>query len=178
MGLDRTDVTEGDLWRVMHPRDRDAAMAALAPCEAAATGPAAQSRTVTITCRFRFKSSWRWFEVVATDMSDDAGARPDGAGARGERALQNTRELRERGLLPHALRAQPGGRGHHRAQPAPVHMGRSGQLLGLKPGERPKREGLTQLHPTDRDALEEALDLIEARWGRRERAVPAQAGRR
>src|SRR5690606_16429365 len=26
-GLDRNDVTEGDLWRAMHPRDRDSAMA-------------------------------------------------------------------------------------------------------------------------------------------------------
>ncbi len=167
-GLDRTDVTEGDLWRVMHPRDRDAAMAALAPLRGGGNRPAAQSRTVTITCRFRFKSSWRWFEVVATDMSDDVQVQGLMVQARevNER-VQNTRELRVNEAYFRTLfeRSQEGvviiGRNRRL-----VHMGgAAAKLLGLKPGERAEAEGLTQLHPTDRDALEEALDLIEARAG-------------
>ena len=167
-GLDRHDVTEGDLWRAMHPRDRDAAMAALGPLRGAGNRPAAQSRSVTIICRFRYLGTWRWFELVATDMSDDSEVKGLVVQARevNER-VQNTQELRVNEAYFRTL--------FERSQEGVVLVGRNrrlirmggaaARLLGLRPGERADTEGLAQLHPNDRDALEEALDLIEARAG-------------
>ncbi|MFA5550584.1 MAG: HD domain-containing phosphohydrolase [Trueperaceae bacterium] len=167
-GLDRNDVTEGDLWRSMHPRDRDAAMAALGPLRGGGNRPAAQSRTVTITCRFRYQGAWRWFELVATDMSDDSEVKGLVVQARevNER-VQNTQELRVNEAYFRTLfeRSQEGvvliGRNRRL-----VRMGgAAAKLLGLEPGAPAEAEELDQLHPNDREALAEALDMIEARAG-------------
>ncbi len=167
-GLDRNDVTEGDLWRAMHPRDRDSAMAALGPLRGRGNRPAAQSRTVTLTCRFRYLGAWRWFELVATDMSDDSEVNGLVVQAREvDERVQSTQELRVNEAYFRTLfeRSQEGvllvGRNRRL-----IRMGgAAARLLGFKPGERATGDGLAQLHPTDRDALEEALDLIEARAG-------------
>lgn len=167
-GLDRNDVTEGDLWRAMHPRDRDAAMAALGPLRGRGNRPAAHSRTVTITCRFRYQGAWRWFEVVATDMSDDSEVKGLVVQARevNER-VQTTHELRVNEAYLRTLfdRSQEGVALIGRNRRLLRLGGAAARLLGLDPADYSGYDGLTQLHHDDRDALEEALDMIEARAG-------------
>ncbi len=167
-GLDRSDVTEGDLWRAMHPRDRDAAMMALAPLRGRGNRPAAHSRSATLTCRMRFQGSWRWFEIVATDMSDDSEVNGLVVQARevNER-VQNTRELRANEAYFRTLfeRSQEGVLLIGRNRRLISVGGAAARMLGLHSSEAAEGEALTQLHPNDRDALEEALDMIEARAG-------------
>ncbi len=167
-GLDRTDVNEGDLWRAMHPRDRDAAMSALSPLRGRGNRPASHSRSVTLNCRFRYQGAWRWFELVGTDMSDDSEVKGLVIQAREVNdRVQNTQELRVNEAYFRTLfeRSQEGvvlvGRNRRL-----IHLGgAAAKLLGLQPGERADTENLGNLHPNDRDALEEALDMIEARAG-------------
>jgi len=167
-GLDRADVTEGDLWRAMHPRDRDAAMSALAPLRGRGNRPAAPSRSVTLTSRFRYGGAWRWFELTATDMSDDADVRGLLVQARevSER-MRSTRELRANEAYFRTLfeRSQEGVMLIGRNRRLVRLGGAAARLLGLREGAAGPGDGLGQLHPNDRDALEEALDLIEARAG-------------
>ncbi len=168
-GLDRMDVTEGDLWRAMHPRDRDAAMSALGPLRGRGNRPAATSRTVTITCRFRLQGAWRWFELVATDMSDDPEVH--GLLVQGREVSDRMRSSRQLSANEAYFRTL-----FERSQEGVMLIGRNrrlvrmggaaARLLGVREADvEAGGEGLVQLHPNDRDALEETLDLIEARAG-------------
>lgn len=167
-GLDHNDVTEGDLWRAMHPRDRNSTMAALAPLRGHGNRPAAHSRSVTLTCRMRFQGSWRWFELIATDMSDDSEVNGLMVQAREvSDRMQSTQELRTNEAYFRTL--------FEHSQEGVVLIGKNRRLLrlggaaarmlGLGHGEAVEGEGLGQLHPNDREALAEALDMIEARAG-------------
>src|SRR5690606_1456914 len=100
LGFGDRVVTEAEIWRMVHPRDRERAKATLAPLlhdqpgtstretparatsstagAVAQRGGGARARApgpVTETVRFRALGGWRWLEVTGTDLLADPDVR-------------------------------------------------------------------------------------------------------
>lgn len=180
-GLTGTDLLEGDLWRAMHPRDRDEAMAALATLRPRNTRSGDSSRnspgssaersascSATVTVRFRYVGRWYWFELHAVDLHDHPQVRGLMVQARDvdaqvrQTASLNASEAYYRTLFE---RSQEGVVLIGRNRRSVRFGGAAAGLLGLGREKLTMSFDLERMHPDDVDALTEALDMIEARAG-------------
>lgn len=165
LGLVAGEHRELDVWRLVHPRDRESAQTALA----ARYDPTKHPLTnVKVTLRVRLDGGWRWFEVVATDLSSD----PDVQGllvqARDRTAqVVEARRLRSSEAYYRAI--------FERGNDGLALLDKSRRLVRVNDNERPllghevgdllgaKQADL--VHPDDVAALSDAFDLVEARVG-------------
>lgn len=174
LGLNRTVMSEAQLWRAVHPRDRDRVQAAmaglLADDGATADGEGARRRehramTLSETFRFRVNGGWRWFEVEAADLRSD----PDVRGV-----VLNVRDATDKVESARALRASEA---YYRAlieksfegiwllnEDHTVRSASSAALrmLGHDPGELQGMSSLDLIAEEDKDAFFDALDMAEA----------------
>ncbi|MBX3144893.1 MAG: PAS domain S-box protein [Trueperaceae bacterium] len=78
LGLNRTALSEAQLWRSIHPRDRPhvrEAMTKLLSLGETRDPTTDRIATVSSTFRFRVEGRWRWFEVEGADLRDDLDVR-------------------------------------------------------------------------------------------------------
>lgn len=165
LGLVAGEHRELDLWRVVHPRDREAAQTALAPRYDPRRNPLAN---VQVRLRARVGGGWRWFEILASDLSGDPAVRG---------LLVQARDVTESAAEMIRLRSSEA---YYRAI---FESGNDGvalldrfrrivrvedreearldhhvvDLLGTKKGDL--------IHPDDQAAVADAFDLVEARLG-------------
>ncbi len=169
-GMTGRDLIEGDLWRAMHPRDRDAAMSALAPLHTGSSRDGGRRRggSATVTVRFRFAGRWHWFELHATDLHDHPQVRGLMVQARDVdeqvrlAAKLNASESYYRTLFK---RSREGVVLIDRDRRMMRFGGAAVGLLGVGSEDLTEGLDLERIHPDDLDALSEALDMIEARSG-------------
>ncbi len=165
LGLVAGEHRELDLWRLVHPRDREAAQTALAPRYDATKHPLTN---VKVTLRARVDGAWRWFEVLATDLSSEPDVRGLLVQAR-DRTEQVVEERRLRSSEAY-FRAI-----FERGNDGLVLLDRGRRLVRVNDEERPLlghqigdllgARQLELIHPEDAAALSDAFDLVEARLG-------------
>ncbi|MFO7545741.1 MAG: PAS domain S-box protein [Trueperaceae bacterium] len=194
LGFGDRVVTEAELWRMVHPRDRDRAKATLAPLlheESATTSPETRARVasdkaaggadmrddaeraraprqVTETVRFWVLGGWRWLEVTGTDLLAD----PDVRGV-----VLNARDVTDRMEAERRVRASEA---YYRAifekslegvvligRDRAIRMvsGAALRMLGHRTEDLIDKERSDLIHPDDRDAFLDALDLVEVKAG-------------
>ncbi len=165
LGLVAGEHRELDLWRIVHPRDREAAQTALAARYDPTKGPLNNVKTVV---RVRVSGVWRWFDLTATDLSDDPDVRGLLVQARDATAsVMETRRLRSSEAYYRAI--------FERSNEGLVLLDRHRRLLRVNDPNQPGmgyREGdllgtnqLDLVHPDDQAALSDAFDMVEARLG-------------
>jgi len=190
LGFGDRVVTEAELWRMVHPRDRDRARATLAPLlHGAQPGPESEPRArrpdageaargaterslgprqVTETVRFRALGGWRWLEVTGTDLLADADVRG---------VVLNARDVTDRVEAERRVRASEA---YYRAifekslegvvligRDRSIRMvsGAALRMLGHRAEDLIDKERSDLIHPDDRDAFLDALDLVEVKAG-------------
>ncbi|HRP47045.1 MAG TPA: PAS domain S-box protein [Trueperaceae bacterium] len=165
LGLVAGEHRELDLWRIVHPRDREAAQTALASRYDPTKGPLNNVNTVV---RVRVSGAWRWFDVTATDLSDDPDVRGLLVQARdGTASVMETRRLRSSEAYYRAI-FERSNQGlvlldrHRRLQRVNYHNQSS---MGYRDSELLGTNQLDLVHPDDQAALSDAFDMVEARLG-------------
>src|SRR5690606_20148403 len=94
LGMRGDIVRQVDLLRGVHPRDRAQLDRVLEEVQSR-QGGAARSEPVTARFRYRVAGTWRWLEVMATDLRDDVDVRG---------IVLNARDITEREESAHKLR--------------------------------------------------------------------------
>ena len=165
LGVHQQIVTESQLWRVVHPRDRARVESDMRELKAARAGSAAHLPPRVSRFRYRVRGEWRWVEAVAADLRDD----PDVRGI-----VLNVRDVTEREESAARLRLSEA---YYRAifeksLEGVVLLGRdkrgrsaSGAVVKMlgHPVEfysGPLRD--QNIHPDDIDAFADAMDMAEA----------------
>ncbi len=165
LGLDSAYISERDLWRLVHPRDRDRARGAMSALLQERSGSRPDIAPQISRFRYRVKGAWRWLEAVASDLRDD----PDVLGI-----VLNVRDITEREESAEKLRLSEA---YYRAifekslegvillDDDRRIMSVSGAVLRMlgHPSEyylgHDRSDGI---HPDDRDAFLDVLDMAEA----------------
>ena len=167
LGLRGEVIRERDLWRAVHPRDRSIALDAMRTLQSKPPG-ARRAEPVTARFRYRVGGSWRWLEVIATDMRDDIDVRG---------IVLNARDVTEREDSANRLRVSEA---YYRAifekslegimlinedRSIRSVSGAVVRMLGYPLEEYVGRDRSDLLHPDDRDAFLDSLDMAEAMDG-------------
>lgn len=153
---------------VMHPRDVGAANGALLAVRGDAGRHGGKPARASVTVRFRVDGAWRWFELHLICNEVGAGGPSLLVQAREvDEQVQATMALRENEALFRTLfdKSHEGVALIGRDRRLLRLGGTAAGLLGLSLAELTDGDGLEEMHPNDREALAEALDLIEARAG-------------
>lgn len=176
LGFSDRVITEAELWRAVHPRDRDRAVATLAPLLRSAQAGEGAGGAVgsvdgarpTAVVRFRTAGAWRWLEVTGTDMLAD----PDVRGV-----VLNARDVTDRVEAERKVRASEA---YYRAifekslegvvligRDRTIRMvsGAALRMLGHRAEDLMHQDRSDLVHPDDRDAFLDALDLVEVKAG-------------
>ncbi len=167
LGLNRTVMSEAQLWRAVHPRDREQIRDVMNRllAEDGARGEADRLQTVSSTFRFRVDGGWRWFELEAADLRQD----PDVRGV-----VLNVRDATEKIQSANRLRASEA---YYRAlieksfdgvwllnEDHTIRSASSAALrmLGHDTDDLVGVNSLELIDEADRDAFFDALDMAEA----------------
>ncbi len=168
LGLNRTVMSEAQLWRYIHPRDRGHvtdAMNRLLTLSQSEGAAAERLQTVSSTFRFRVEGRWRWFEVEGADLRQD----PDVRGL-----VLNVRDATEKIQSANRLRASEA---YYRAlieksfegvwlldEDHKIRSASSAALrmLGHELDDVVGTDSRDLIEEVDRDAFFDALDMAEA----------------
>lgn len=167
LGLRGQVTRERDLWRAVHPRDRSIALEAMRTLQGRPPG-AKRAEPVTARFRYRVAGTWRWLEVIATDMRDDIDVRG---------IVLNARDVTEREDSANRLRVSEA---YYRAifekslegillvnedRSIRSVSGAVVRMLGYPMEAYVGRDRSDLIHPDDRDAFLDSLDMAEAMDG-------------
>ncbi len=165
LGVHQPIVTEGQLWRVVHPRDRARVEADMRELKTVRAGSSPHLPPRVSRFRYRVRGEWRWVEAVGADLRDD----PDVRGI-----VLNVRDVTEREESAARMRLSEAyyraifekslegvillgrDRSVRSASGAVVRM--LGHPIEFYSGADRER----YVHPDDLDALGDALDMAEA----------------
>jgi len=168
LGVLQPIYAEAQLWRVVHPRDRARVEEDMRELKATRAGSTPDVPPRVSRFRYRVRGEWRWVEAVGTDLRDD----PDVRGI-----VLNVRDVTEREESAQRLRVSEA---YYRAifekslegvvlldrdRRVRSVSGAVVNLLGYPVEDHLGRDRTDLVHPEDRDAFIDALDMAEAMPG-------------
>lgn len=165
LGLDSAYLSERDLWRLVHPRDREQVRAGMSQLLELRSGSRPDIAPRISRFRYRVRGAWRWLEALGSDLRDD----PDVLGI-----VLNVRDITEREESAEKLRLSEA---YYRAifekslegvvllKQDRTIMSVSGAVLRMlgHPSEFfLGKDRSDTIHQDDRDAFLDVLDMAEA----------------